>query len=127
MPAVRPPGDLGTEGRRLWRAVEMWRQEERLVWDPHEAILVAELARTLDRLAAVREAIGSVDAREPSWVRLSSEERQLRLQFARTVSALGLPSGVPQAGEGGTAASRRGQKAARARWSPPPRVVPDAS
>ena len=125
MAGLRSPVDLGAEGRRLWRSLEVWRAGERLVWDPHELVLVTELCRTADRLYAIREAIGSVDAREPSWVRLSSEERQLRLQFARTVSAIGLPSGVPSEGTGGTAASRRGQAAARARWTP--KAVSDAS
>lgn len=113
----KPPEDLDAAGRKLWRDLEAWRAGVDLEWDPHEVILLAELCRTADRLASVREAIATVDATAPPWVRLSTEERQLRLQFARTTSSLGLPSGVPSDdGKGRSPRSRRAQKAAESRW-----------
>lgn len=119
----RAPSDLGPGGRRLWRQVLGWLREHRLILDPHEAPMVDELARTIDRLSAARDAIGKMHPADPAWTRLAGEERQQRLVYARLVSALGLPSGVvPDAAEGRanvvglSPRSRRGQKAARVRW-----------
>jgi hypothetical protein len=93
--------------------------------DPHEVPLLLELARTLDRLARLREALtdeeGGLEPTDPAWVRLAGEERQQRVAYGRLVSQLGLPTGVvPDAASdkvvGLSAASRRGLRAARARW-----------
>lgn len=114
------PADLGDAGRGLFRRIETWRAEVGLRFDPHELILVDELARTADRLATLRDAIGTTSVHAAEWVRLAGEERQQRLAFARLVSSIGLPTGVvPEPAEnviGMSARSRRGQRAARARW-----------
>ena len=119
----RPPDDLADDGRRLWRSIHAWLREQGLTLDPHEAPLVAELARTVDRLSSARTALANVHPADPAWVRIASEERQQRLAYGRLVSALGLPSGVvPDAGEsngkivGLSPRSRRAQKAAETRW-----------
>lgn len=115
------PSDLGAEGRALWRDVHAWLREYGLRLDPHEEPLVAELARTADRLASARNALAGLEPSSPAWVRLAGEERQQRLAYGRVVAAIGLPTGlVGDAGDNVvgylSTASRRGLKAARARW-----------
>jgi hypothetical protein len=116
----KPPDDLGAEGRALFRRIERWRAEQDLHLDPHEVPQVAELARTVDRLATCRAALERLDPATPAWCRLASEERQQRLAYGRQVSSLGFPSGVVDDGAsvGNTPRSRRAQKAAAARWEP---------
>lgn len=123
MTTSRPPRDLGAEGRALFRRIEAWRVEHHLLLDPHEEPQVAELCRTVDRLAAIRGALGAVEVTDPVWARLASEERQQRLAYGRQVSALGFPSGVvgdasvvTRPAPGSTPRSRRAQKAAASRW-----------
>jgi hypothetical protein len=72
---VKPPNDLGADGRALWRRIEAWRVEEGLVWDPHEVPQVAELCRTTDRLSTIRAALVELDPTDTAWTRLASEER----------------------------------------------------
>jgi hypothetical protein len=116
------PRDLQPAGRLLWRRIAAWLAEQHLVLDPHEQPLVDELARTADLLATLREALAAQDVQSPAWTRLAGEERQQRLAYGRLVSAIGLPTGVvPDAAAGPqlrglSATSRRGMKAARARW-----------
>lgn len=122
MPARRPPADLGPDGSALWRSLERWRVEQGLAFDPHELPLVAELARQVDRLASLRTAIAATVPNDPAWTRMATEERLGRIAYGRLVAQLGLPSGVvPDAEASGkvvglSTASRRAQKAARARW-----------
>jgi hypothetical protein len=120
---VTPPRDLGKDGRTLFQRIEAWRKAERLVLDPHESPQIAELCRTLDRLAAIRGALADLSPVEAAWVRLAAEERQQRLAYGRQVSSLGFPSGVVDAPTrparpptGSTPRSRRAQKAAQSRW-----------
>lgn len=116
----RPPDDLGDDGRTLWRAIETWRAEMVLRFDPHEQPLVAEACRQLDRLASLRAAIKQTVPNDPAWTRMATEERLGRIAYGRLVAQLGLPTGaVPQPGNVTylTPASRRAQKAANARWS----------
>jgi hypothetical protein len=122
-PLPAAPSDLGSDGRALWRRIHEWLRDVGLALDPHETPLVAELARTVDRLAAARGALATIHPADPAWTRVAGEERQQRLAYARVVSALGLPSGVvPDAADVGAKVvglsprSRRAQKAARARW-----------
>jgi hypothetical protein len=117
------PPDLGKEGQALWWQIERWRKVERLTFDPHEAPMVDELARTMDRLAVIRGALANLDPVHPAWVRLAAEERQQRLAYGRQVSSLGFPSGVvdepirpARPAKGSTPRSRRAQKAAQSRW-----------
>jgi len=124
--ARKSPPDLTKEGQALWWQIERWRKAERLTFDPHEAPMVDELARTADRLAAIRGALAELDPVEPAWVRLAAEERQQRLAYGRQVSSLGFPSGVVDApdrparpAKGSTPRSRRAQKAAQSRWGMP--------
>ena len=122
--ARRAPSDLGPEGRALWLQVAAWMREQQLVADPHERPLLDELARTSDRLAALRGTLAGMHPADPAWTRLAGEERQQRLAYGRLVSSIGLPTGVvPDAASdkvvnlrGLSPRSRRAQKAARARW-----------
>jgi hypothetical protein len=121
--ARKSPPDVGKEGQALWWQIERWRKVERLTFDPHEAPMVDELARTMDRLAVIRGALANLDPVDPAWVRLAAEERQQRLAYGRQVSSLGFPSGVvdepvrpARPAKGSTPRSRRAQKAAQSRW-----------
>lgn len=117
------PADLGPDGRALWRKVHAWLQEHRLELDPHERPLVDELARIVDRLAALRGALARLeDPTDSKWIRASTEARLSAVAYGRIVAQVGLPTGaVPDVGSGDkvvglSPASRRGSKAARARW-----------
>lgn len=119
MSPTSAPDDLGPDGRGLYAAVGAWLDAEGFDLDPHEAPQVAELARTVDRLAACRTALDALDVGSPAWVRVVAEERQQRLAYGRQVSSLGFPSGVvadTPTTKGTTPRSRRAQKAAAARW-----------
>ena len=89
----RPPSELSTTGRKLWRFVA-----SNYVLDGHETVILRELCRTsdaLDGLQTVLDAEGLVSESSqglrvhPALV----EARQQRLVFARLLVALGLPSG----------------------------------
>ena len=112
------PGDLGPDGRTLWAAVHRWLDDQDADLDPHERVLVAELARSADRLASIRRALTAIDPTEAAWGRLASEERQRGLAMARLISSIGFPTGlVDDTGVGATPRSRRAQTAAQRRWS----------
>jgi hypothetical protein len=100
--------------------VQAWLRQYGLGLDPHEEPQLAELARTVDRLATARAALAAMEPTAPAWPRLAAEERQQRLAYGRVVAALGLPTGlaVESSGKviGLSTASRRGLRAARARW-----------
>lgn len=114
--ASKPPSDLAADGRRLWRDIDRWRLEQDMVFEPYELVLVTELCRTCDRLASLRGALSRLDATDPAFVRVASEERQQRTAFGRLVSSAGLPTGVADGDDKGrTATSRRGQTAALSR------------
>ncbi|MEX5632152.1 hypothetical protein [Parafrankia sp. FMc2] len=126
MSGPRAPRDLDGHGRSLWVRITSWLDERNLILDPHEELLVVEMCRTADRLAALRRTLAVVRSpTNPDWTRLASEERQQRLAYGLLVSALGLPSGavddVPPAVAGAGRAveraprSRREQKAAATR------------
>lgn len=107
------------DGKRLWREIGKFLDEEEADLDAHELLLVAELCRSADRLATIREALEAVAPAEAAWTRLASEERQRGLAMARLVSSIGLPTGlVDEDGKGATPRSRRAQKAAADRWEP---------
>ncbi|MPZ26504.1 MAG: hypothetical protein GEV12_08605 [Micromonosporaceae bacterium] len=121
MGKLTAPPDLAADGRAFLTQLDAWLVAERLSFDPHELVLVLELARTTDRMATIREALAAVPVTEPAWVRLAGEERQQRLAYGRLTSTLALPTGVAEptavpAPAGRTPRSRRAQKAARARW-----------
>ncbi len=109
------PADLGKGGRALWRATVK-------VYDlrPDEVPLLGEMCRTLDRLAAIRDALvtaplivaGSTgqDRAHP----LLAEERAAQLVYAKLQAQLGLPDDEGQTNV--TPAQRRAAKAANARW-----------
>jgi hypothetical protein len=117
---VRPPTDMGTEGRLLLARINRWLRANEMEAEPHEWPLLVELARTADRLATARAALLDLPPTEPAWVRIAAEERQQRLAYGRILSSLGLPTGFvsdDQESSGGySPSSRRGSKAARARW-----------
>jgi hypothetical protein len=89
----RPPSELSTTGRALWRFVA-----SNYVLDGHETVILRELCRTsdaLDGLQTVLDAEGLV-SESSQGVRVHPalvEARQQRLVFARLLVALGLPSG----------------------------------
>jgi len=89
----RPPSELSTTGRALWRFVA-----SNYVLDGHETVILRELCRTsdaLDGLQTVLDTEGLV-SESSQGVRVHPalvEARQQRLVFARLLVALGLPSG----------------------------------
>jgi len=89
----RPPSELSTTGRALWRFVA-----SNYVLDGHETVILRELCRTsdaLDGLQTVLDVEGLV-SESSQGVRVHPalvEARQQRLVFARLLVALGLPSG----------------------------------
>ena len=125
---VKPPADLGTAGRALWRSTVRWLAEQTATMEPHETVVLAEACRTADRLAALRAALTGVDLADPAAVRLLTEERLQRQALASLLCVrLGLPTGLSDSSEvarkgrksslkGTTSTSRRAVRAARARW-----------
>jgi hypothetical protein len=121
--APRPPSDLkaGTRGARFWRAVVAEFEPS-----PVELELLGEACRTLNELDALRRAVAKDGATvggsrgqtrtHPGLVEL----RQGRAELRRLLDALAIPVPLAAAGdmEGVVSlASRRAQKAARARWA----------
>jgi len=119
--APAPPSYLEKQGRgrKFWqRVVGEWE------CSPAELELLAEACRTLDELQALRRAV----AREGATVAGSTGQRrahpaltELRLgrgELRRLLDALGLEAavGAEEGGEVVTLASRKAQRAARARW-----------
>lgn len=114
-----PPGDLQAAGRSLWRRIVATLKDwpgGAVALDPWEVELVAEVCRAVDRCAELRRRMDGAD--QSAWLSLVREERQQRAILGRLVAASGLPTGIvdEQAGTGLSPASRRGQRAARARW-----------
>lgn len=106
----RPPRGLGTAGRAVWREANA-----RYEFDPHELVLLAELARCKDRLelldAAVLEVgVADADGRVPQVVR---EARECAITAARLVSMLRFPQGAE--GDQQRGARRQGQRRGGAR------------
>jgi hypothetical protein len=117
-----PPSDLAarSRGRRFWqRIVGEWELTA------PELELLAQACRTLDELEALRRAV----KREGATVKGSRGQRrahpalsELRLgrgELRRLLDALGIPTAVTASGEVDgvvSLASRRGTKAAQARW-----------
>jgi pyruvate/2-oxoglutarate dehydrogenase complex dihydrolipoamide acyltransferase (E2) component len=112
------PKGLGEEGRALWSSVVTglpagWEFDER------ETAILTLAARQADDLAALQAviaregpiAVGSTG--QPVVHPAVAEARQARLAIGRLLGQLGVPD---EAGSRGTAASMRGQRAARARW-----------
>jgi len=113
----RPPSVLGDAGRRLWRHLARWLDEQEAELEPHERLLAVELCVSADRLATIRDALGRLDPSAAAWSRLASEERQRGLAMARLVSSIGFPTGLADVdGRGDTPRSRRARTAAQARW-----------
>lgn len=94
MATPKPPTELRTSGRKLWKAVQSEYELEE-----HERALLLEMCRTvdsLDRLAAVVAIEGELvttrlgeQKAHPALV----ESRQLKIAFARLSAALRLPAG----------------------------------
>jgi hypothetical protein len=116
-PIPKPPDDLRPRGRgrSFWRSV-LAEHEAR----PDELELLAEVARQLDLLDALREAVGEtlvVDGRmHPALVEL----RQVRQELRRCLAQLALPdldAGPDEvAPEVANLRTIKARKAARARW-----------
>ena len=92
-----PPAPTGAKaaGKRLWRSILADYELEE-----HEAALLREMVRTVDRLDelhALVEAVGVMVAGRlhPAMV----ESRQLRIALARLAAALRLPAGDEDSGD----------------------------
>jgi hypothetical protein len=118
---MKPPDDLGTEGRELLSRISAFLDGydpdgRSLQLDPHEEAVLVEACRLADRLAQIRAVLVGADLAEPAGVRLLAEERQQRATLATLlITKLGLPTGL--VGEPATPRSRRAQKAAHSRWA----------
>lgn len=104
---LRPRGP----GRRLWREVTSMFE----AWRPDELVLLHQAALMCDELAELR---GTRDAA------LRVERRAVRTELRRTLAALSLPDAAAETAEDDelqarrqSQASRRGQRAANARWA----------
>ena len=109
----KPPAGLEKAGRRVWREIL-----DEFALDSRERIVLEQACRQLDAVAALEAEIhesGLVSRGSRGQPRLSgsvTELRQSRLAAAKLLSELALPDV-----EDTTAASRRGRRAADARWS----------
>ena len=109
----RPPAGLEKAGKRVWREIL-----DEFDLDSRERIVLEQACRQLDSVADLEALIdesGLVSRGSRGQLRLSAsvtELRQARLAVSRLLSELALPDV-----EDTTAASRRGRKAADARWS----------
>ncbi len=116
MPEPLPaPDDLRDAGAALWSAVTA-----KYALRADELPLLAEMARTVDDLATMREALaesghmvlGSKGQPRPNP--MLAEVRGSRLLLVRLASQLGLPDEDSPAGA--TPASRKAARAANERW-----------
>lgn len=112
------PNDLGDAGRGLWQAVQA-SLADGWEFDARELAILALAAHQADDLAALEAAVslhGTIvtgSKGQPVLNAAVSEARQARLTISRLLGLLGIPD---ESEEPKTAAQRRGQKAARARW-----------
>jgi hypothetical protein len=120
--AARPPRDLRAKGRgrKFWQAIV-----DEFEPSSSELEMLAEACRTLDELDELRRSVAAdgatvVGSRGQTRVHPAlGELRQSRAELRRLLDALGIPAPageVPTAGGVISLASRRAQKAARARW-----------
>ena len=111
----KPPRGLQRAGKRVWAAVL-----DEFVLDARELLVLEQAARQADAVAALEaevEGSGLVTRGSAGQPRLSQsvvELRQSRLAVSKLLSDLALPDE-----DDTTAASRRGRKAADARWNGP--------
>ena len=109
----RAPEGLEKAGRRLWRGIVA-----EFELDSRELLVLEQAARQADAVAALEaeiEASGLVGPGSKGQMRLSptvTELRQARLAVSRLLSDLELPAPDEETG-----VSRRGRKAAEARWN----------
>lgn len=115
---MKAPDSLGGAGKRLWKSVagdlpKGWELDQREV-----AVLTLaarqmdDLAR-LDRIIAKQGAMAMGSTGQPVVHPAISEARQARLAIGKLLGQLALPDGDE---EPATEASRRGRRAAQARW-----------
>jgi hypothetical protein len=111
----KAPAGLGMSGRALWRALCA-----KYVFAPREVAVLALAARQADMVAALEALLAAEGlvvtgaAGQPRLNAVVTELRQCRLALAKLLGELALPDEdqVPR-----TAASERGQRAARSRWA----------
>lgn len=120
MTAMRQPSGLGRAGAALWKKVREalppgWAYDER------ELALLAAACRQADDLGLLERAIKRDGAMavgskgQPTVNPAIPEARQARVVLSRLLGELSLPVESEQKPQ--TAASRRAQRAADARWS----------
>lgn len=120
------PKGLGKRGRALWRSVVSGLPDD-WEFDDREAALLGLAARQADDLALLEEAIASRgtfvsgSAGQPVLNPAIGEARQARMAIGRLLGQLELPDGEEE--QPRTAAGKRAQRAARARWDREARVV----
>ena len=114
-PRPRAPTGLEKTGRRVWSSIV-----GEFDLDSRELLVLEQAARQADAVASLEaevEGSGIVTRGSRGQLRLSqtvTELRQARLALSRLLAELALPDDEDQ-----TAASRRGRKAADARWNGP--------
>lgn len=116
--APKAPAKLGDAGGALWRALTSAYE-----FEPPELVVLAAACRQADDIAALEQCIlddGLVVTGSAGQPRLSAavtEARQGRLALARLLGDLAIPTADGESVERPmTAASKRAQKAADARW-----------
>lgn len=91
--APKPPSELKTSGRALWRAVL-----DDYELDAHEVTILREACRTADSLDALQNLLDAEGymgetSQGPRVHPALVEARQQRLAFARLLTALRIPTG----------------------------------
>ena len=119
--APEPPAGLATAGKALWRRIL-----KRYDLDRYELEILTLACRQVDDVARLEQLIakGLIVTGSKGQPRLSAavtEVRQSRLAVARLLGQIAIPVGFdddgPEERPVSSAASERGRRAARARWS----------
>jgi hypothetical protein len=119
----RPPTGLLAAGRAVWTAILDDLDDLDGDWelDARELLVLAAAARQADTNAALERAIKKSGVMvagskgQPRMNQMVTELRQGRIALEKLLSSLALPS--DQSGGAMTAAEKRGQAAANARWA----------
>jgi len=118
----RPPSTLGRAGAALWRRLTAPPAAgQSLVWSPGELVVLEQACRTADDVASLERLLkrdGLLVTGSKGQSKLSGVPAELRLQRAaltRLVRQLEVSDSAAEEGPR-SAASRRAQAAAQARW-----------
>jgi hypothetical protein len=99
MSQPRPPGDLGDEGKKLWRGVQKDLAEADLVPDSRELLMLRRCCRMADRIAEMERQLDGADYLQPGYMGkgvvchpLLTELRMTEALLAQTLSRLKPPA-----------------------------------